>query len=100
MGCKGKLYTPIGCWADRAERAMPILEGQHPWLTGNYQHREQAIEKCYRVAKGSGYKYFAIQHGGHCQGSNDINHSRKYGSSNNCANGKGGPWANDLYEIM
>jgi hypothetical protein len=99
MGCKGKLYTSIGCWTDRAERAMPILEG-HPWLTGNYQQREQAIEKCYAVAKGSGYKYFAIQHGGHCQGSNDINYSKKYGPSNNCANGKGGPWANDIYEIM
>eukprot|EP00058_Branchiostoma_floridae_P006984 XP_002592472.1 hypothetical protein BRAFLDRAFT_68958 [Branchiostoma floridae] len=48
-----------------------------------------------------GFTVFAVQDGGWCAGSAD-GHStyNRYGPSTDCAgDGKGGPWANDVYEI-
>ena len=42
---------------------------------------------------------FAIQHGGWCAAAPNMKGYRKYGNSNKCRNGKGGPWANDVYRI-
>ena len=42
---------------------------------------------------------FAIQHGGWCAAAPNFNGYKKYGKSNKCRNGKGGPWANDVYRI-
>jgi hypothetical protein len=100
---KGQLqlsYKPIGCFGDKAERSMPILEGGDPSITGDYKTREDSIVKCYKFAKSKGYKYFGVQDGGHCQGSNNLAEAQKYGPSGACTNGKGGGWANDIYEIM
>jgi hypothetical protein len=94
------IYNNIGCWGDKAERAMPVLEGADPSITGDYKKREDSIVKCYNYAKSKGYKYFGIQDGGHCQGSNNLAEAQKYGPSTVCSNGKGGPWANDVYEIL
>jgi hypothetical protein len=97
-------YKPLGCFGDKQERAMPVLEGGDPTITdaypGAYKVREDAIVKCYKYAKSKGYKYFAVQDGGHCQGSNNLEESKKYGQSTACSNGKGGGWANDIYEIL
>ena len=43
---------------------------------------------------------FAVQHGGWCAASRTghLTYSR-YGRSNRCRNGKGGPWANDVYVL-
>lgn len=92
-------FVSDGCWADTGDRALPIQEGTDPRLTGNYQTRTDAIEKCYQVAKERNYAVFAVQHGGHCQGTTDTQGYKRFGRANNCAGGKGGGWANDVYLI-
>jgi len=48
-----------------------------------------------------GYKAFAVQHQGWCAtGPRAHLTYRKYGRSNRCRNGKGGPWANDVYVVF
>jgi len=85
---------------DTGNRAIPPLDGSDPMLTDNYQARTDAINKCYTVSKGKGLKYFGVQDGGWCAGTNDINSAKKYGNSGACRpGGKGGGWANDVYEI-
>ena len=42
---------------------------------------------------------FAVQNGGWCAAATNLNGYRKYGKANNCRNGKGGAWANDVYRI-
>ena len=43
---------------------------------------------------------FAVQHQGWCASSRTAHLTyRKYGTSNRCRNGKGGPWANDVYVL-
>ena len=42
---------------------------------------------------------FAVQNGGWCAAAVNLNGYKKYGKSGKCRNGKGGPWANDVYRI-
>ena len=42
---------------------------------------------------------FALTEGGSCNAARNFNRYMKYGKSNNCRNGKGGVWANDVYRI-
>ena len=42
---------------------------------------------------------FAVQNGGWCAAAGNLNGYKKYGKSGKCRNGKGGPWANDVYRI-
>ena len=67
----------------------------------DYHSREDAIQKCYQAAKSLGYHVFAVQHGGQCASSATAKSTyNKYGASTACMpDGKGGPWANDVYEI-
>lgn len=67
----------------------------------NYWTRVQAIEKCYQAAKKRGYKVFAVQNGGWCASSATASMTfDKYGKSTSCkTDGKGGPWANEVYYI-
>ena len=93
-------YKHIGCWGDTGNRAITPLDGSDPSLTDNYQARTDAINKCYNVAKAKGLKYFGVQDGGWCAGTNDLQGAKRYGPSKACrAGGKGGGWANDVYEI-
>ncbi|XP_013398607.1 uncharacterized protein LOC106165058 [Lingula anatina] len=94
-------YIKLGCWADTSNRAIPTLEGKDPILDGSYRARRNAIEKCYQAARKRGYKYFALQHSGWCASSCNAGQTyMKYGPSTHCqADGEGGPWANQLYQI-
>ena len=95
-------YTSLGCWKDKSIRAIGTLEGSSSFLDGtNYHSREDAIQKCYQAAKSLGYHVFAVQDGGWCASSATAKSTyKKYGASTACnADGKGGPWANDVYEI-
>jgi len=92
-------YRSLGCWGDTGDRAMPIIEGTDDRLKDHYQYRADAINKCYAVAKERGMKIFALQHQGHCQADSTLDKYKKYGPSRACENGKGGPWANDVYLI-
>ena len=73
------------------------MDGSDARIKGNYQIRKDAINKCAQVAKERGMVIFAVQHGGWCAAAKDLNGYKKYGSAANCLNGKGGPWANDVY---
>ena len=93
-------YRSVGCWRDRSARAIPTLEGSDSRLNGEYEGRENAIQKCYQVASERGFKYFAVQNGGWCASSANAGVTyRKYGKSTACRKGKGGGWANDVYVI-
>ncbi|XP_035693199.1 uncharacterized protein LOC118427484 isoform X2 [Branchiostoma floridae] len=95
-------YRSLGCWEDNADRAIATLEGTDPRLDGDYEERSDAIEKCYQVALSRGFTLFAVQNGGWCAGSESGRQSyNKYGYSTACGgDGEGGPWANDVYEIL
>ena len=92
-------YTHLGCWKDTARRAVPQIEGSDPRIRGNYVRRGDAINKCYQVARQRKMIIFAVQNGGWCAAATNLNGYRKYGKASNCKNGKGGPWANDVYRI-
>ena len=92
-------YSSMGCWADTGNRAVPPMDGSDPRISGNYQGRSDAINACYTVAKERGMKLFAVQDGGWCAAAKDFSSYAKYGRSGNCRNGKGGGWANDVYQI-
>ena len=89
-----------GCYRDTGRRAIAPLEGRSRLLKGSYRRRRYAIEKCALAAKRRGYSMFAIQHGGWCASTKYAYRTyRKYGTSRKCRNGKGGPWANDVYVV-
>merc|ERR1719187_1360345 len=102
----GKDTLDLGCWADdRNSRAIPIIEGS-AGLTGNYQTRPDAINRCKEAAAKLGYSLYALQHGGGCQAAAYTLHEalsaeaafKKYGKSIHCnENGKGGDWTNQVY---
>ena len=82
-------------------RAIPSLEGNDTLLNGNHSLRNDAIRKCALAAMVLGYKTFAIQDGGMCVGGPNAHKTYdKYGRSQDCKNdGKGGPWANQVYNL-
>ena len=95
-------YTSLGCWADQGnDRAIPTIEGKNSLLDGAYQSREDAIRKCSEAAKSFGYDVFGVQHGGWCASSATAKSTyKKHGQSTTClSDGKGGPSANDVYEL-
>ena len=94
------LAYSIGCFKDKARRAIRTLERRSRFLKGHYRRRRDAIRKCFQAAYRRGYKVFALQHQGWCASSRMAHLTyRKYGKSNRCRNGKGGPWANDVYVL-
>ena len=92
-------YTHLGCWKDTGNRAVPQIDGSDPRIRGNYRARTDAINKCYQVAREKHMVLFAVQHQGWCAAAKNFLGYKKYGKSNACKNGKGGPWANDVYRI-
>ena len=90
----------LGCYKDTGRRAIPPMDGRNPLVKGFYRRRADAILKCALVALRFGFPVFAIQNQGWCAtGPRARVTYRKYGRSNRCKNGKGGPWANDVYQI-
>ncbi|XP_015775212.1 PREDICTED: uncharacterized protein LOC107353382, partial [Acropora digitifera] len=93
-------FKSLGCYKDTGRRAVPQMDGRNPLVTGYYRKRADAIVRCGLVAKRFGYRVFAVQHQGWCAtGPRAHLTYRKYGRSNRCRNGKGGPWANDVYRV-
>ena len=76
------------------------MDGRGILVRGYYRNRKDAIVKCALEAAKRRYKAFAIQHRGWCAtGPRAHITYRRYGRSNRCRNGKGGPWANDVYFV-
>merc|ERR1711962_1840309 len=94
-----KPYTHLGCWKDTGNRAVPQIDGSDARIRGNYRARADAINKCFQVAREKHMVLFAVQHQGWCAAAKNFLGYKKYGKSNACKNGKGGPWANDVYRI-
>ena len=92
-------YTHLGCWKDTGNRAVPQMDGSDARIRGNYRARADAINKCYQVARERHMVIFAVQHQGWCAAAKTFVGYQKYGKSTACKNGKGGPWANDVYRI-
>ena len=91
----------VGCYADKTVAAIPSLEGKDPLLDGDPKTREDALQKCARVAFKLGYVYFAIKDGGQCLSSLTAQDTyNKYGLSTDCLDGNGGKMASDVYEII
>ena len=90
----------MGCWKDTSERAISPLEGQDQILDGSHKSRNASIHKCFLAANRRGFQVFALQNGGKCYSSATAAETyNKYGEANNCAGGKGGYGANDVYWI-
>ena len=94
-------YVHIGCFGDRGnDRAIRSLEGNCDMLDGHHQSRVEAIEKCYQCVLDKNFTIFALQGGGNCRADNKGLYA-KYGVSSACrGNGKGGPYANDVYKTI
>ncbi|XP_019626121.1 PREDICTED: sperm receptor for egg jelly-like [Branchiostoma belcheri] len=93
---------PLGCWTDSSSRAIQPLEGTDPLLSDAYGSRQQALYKCYTVSRSLGYDVFALQAGGWCASTATARETyQMYGASSACqADGEGGGWANEVYEII
>ena len=95
------LARGIGCFRDTDRRAIATMEGRSRLLRGPYNRRRDAIRKCASAAYKRGYRVFALQNGGWCASSrNAFRTYARYGRSKRCKNGKGGPWANDVYFLQ
>ena len=91
--------SPIGCYADTRDRALPILlksfRDQINWHSMN-----KTVNQCARVAHGSGYPYFAVQFYGECWTGTNANATyNKHGESTECWEGVGKHWANFVYKL-
>jgi len=91
----------LGCWKDKAKRAIPTLEKLDKVLDGRYWRRKDAMHKCVEAAYRRGYDVIAIQARGQCFGSRDAEKTyKKYGPQRTCKkDGKGGSWGNQVYRI-
>ena len=84
----------IGCFRDKPRRAAGSM-------VANQRGLKFAVRDCAHQARKRGYKLFAVQNGGECflgPGAK-ITHN-KYGRSTKCQGGKGGLWANDVYQLI
>ena len=69
-------------------------------LDGHYKTRQDAVDKCFKAALKMKFEVFAVQDGGQCFSSADARSKYKQaGNSDKCKIMKGGPMANDVYEI-
>ena len=102
------MYKSLGCFKEKpdakGERAVPSLEGQDNMLDAHhgqtpYKNRELPIEKCADVSRRRGYVMFAIQDGGLCASSKEIQNTYdKYGRSEQCTrDGTGSIYSSNVY---
>ena len=59
------------------------------------------MEDCRKYAEGKGWSVFAVQYQTECYTAENAGETyQKYGEGSGCANGKGGDWRQDVYEIQ
>ncbi|XP_028409034.1 adhesion G-protein coupled receptor D1-like [Dendronephthya gigantea] len=81
----------LGCFKDTSTRAMPVALPRD---------RSDLLKSCKQEAAFRGYTVFGIQNGVECwSGPDAASTYKKYGVSDKCRNGLGGPWANDVYRV-
>ena len=92
-------YESLGCWKDSFPRALTSIDATVAHKHGHYKSRSHPHQNCLQQAKSSSKRFFALQDGGYCFGSNDHLAYKKYGKSTLCSGGKGGAMANNVYGI-
>ena len=101
-----KIKTPppfktVGCWSRGHRIALTVLEGVRYGLKGDQVSRQQAVMKCYKVAKSNGFAYFAVVSDGFCLGDKTGNKYKNAGVSEACKrHGKGGDRAYQVYKVL
>ncbi|CAB3990863.1 Hypothetical predicted protein, partial [Paramuricea clavata] len=93
------VITPVGCYKDRADRAMPVFyksfRNQINWYS-----MESTVNQCAQVAYGSGFQYFGVQFYGECWSGAMANETYdKYGETTTCWEGVGKDWTNFVYKF-
>ena len=91
-------YTHMGCWKISSTSPIASLEQKDYRLIVPSGSRQNAIQKCYEVAKDRGFNSFAIYWGGMCTANADVdvNKGERY---HNCEKGRGSARAADVYII-
>lgn len=86
-------YFWEGCYNDRQRRAIR-------YRLGNFHRAKDPVITCAQAAAKRRFKVFAVENGGECY-SGRLAHStyNRYGPSNRCRRGRGGPWAMDVYKF-
>ena len=88
-----------GCWKDNfgIGQQRPI-----PWVQDCHAADNGPLKCCTEVARSQGFSHFALQASGACMTSIDAGAKYKmHGSSSACpSSGLGGPYLNEVYEII
>merc|ERR1712121_297952 len=89
-----------GCYKNKMPHKVTLLERTDKRLDKyNYKKRENAIQKCFEVAKDAGYAHFAIGNKGQCWGSKGDEYAEQ-GEAKVCpAHGKGKYAVINVYSI-
>jgi len=89
-----------GCYKNKMPHKVTLLERTDKRLDKyNYKRRENAIQKCFEVAKDAGYAHFAIGNKGQCWGSKGDEYAEQ-GEAKVCpAHGKGKYAVINVYSI-
>merc|ERR1712121_34384 len=89
-----------GCYKNKMPHKVTLLERTDKRLDKyNYKRRENAIQKCFEVAKDAGYAHFAVGNKGQCWGSKGDEYAEQ-GEAKVCpAHGKGKYAVINVYSI-
>ncbi|KAL5252434.1 hypothetical protein ACHWQZ_G015267 [Mnemiopsis leidyi] len=81
----------LGCWTDNADRAI---------AGGIRLNSNNPVEDCRNYAREQGFSVFAVQYFTQCFTAADAAETyNKYGESSGCVNGRGGGWAQNVYQV-
>ena len=107
----GKDYESKGCWKENPEfengnegpRALKDIDKDIDESYGYYNQRTNPKQNCLDAALGRNFKFFALQDGGQCFGTNDEAEYKQYGEvvggCDPAWNGKGSGFINHVYAI-
>ncbi|XP_078495868.1 uncharacterized protein LOC144742508 [Ciona intestinalis] len=92
----------LGCWYHRNNEPVPHIENSVPELSGPFQNRVNAFEKCKNAAKMFGYKVFGLKNGGKCISSATAGETyMQRGTASTCqSDGLGGLYGAHYYELI
>ena len=86
-------YYWEGCYNDKRRRAIR-------YRLGNFHRRRDPVSACAAAALRRRFKVFAVENGGECYSGRSAHRTyNRYGPTNRCKRGRGGPWAMDVYKF-
>ena len=89
QACECFTLRSLGCWGDNANRA----------ISGGIRVNGD-VETCRAFAVAHGWNTFAVQYNHECfTSANAANEYTRYGTSGGCRNGRGGDWAQNVYQL-